>query len=536
MRQYILTLALFFLGSRQIAILWYQKQHEHALRASSGTRAQFNNSSNNRTSEVTVGANSVFSTGCGGYCVRTKHQLAANIQSQGCLVSSNESLSFESNDHGITIVVTVTDLLHRPCIECTIDAKLTDCPDNTDINCFTVFPEEIPHTADTGMIVTVFRMGNMAQPRTMRLLVALTSLSGVDQAIPDTRTCTYRVPGEAHVFTRAKFEQFFCTENKFVQLGIVELVSRMPAQPELPGCKQYLGSGVWDTDTQPVTHVNDSYQWREDRCKTLPLTLPQMFGENKNSVIVHLLFVGDSTLRNLFFDFALFLNGLSHTSPNDIGRTVVIAGGNQITAAFYETYGFYPVFERAHTNVTACCGEKTCAQRQRERAGKLGFVKLNHALNDMAKIPIGDHKFLILKSPAIHQGRAYVGEEEQNQIFRKLIRQVEVSSMAGKRFNVIWVSCTPTRDHHLPLELIDNRSNRRYQMHMNELTVLKSAHWILRLDVWNMTRLRRDRFYDMTHVYPSSSYAQSSRPRIIASSWSTMLKNIIWQRLSSELE
>jgi hypothetical protein len=277
---------------------------------------------------------------------------------------------------------------------------------------------------------------------------------------------------------------------------------------------QYTGIGSW---TQSAGH----YTWQESGCSSI---VNQAFKDCswKNTRVA---FVGDSVLRNLYYETAIWMDEnhkFEYAFPYAIKNM-----------QYFEEYGYYPLQSFKSSTDPRCCGETDCVQRQAARNGKLGLTALNSALGWLKGDPT-EGNVLVVHSPIVHTARAYVSDEQfRKQIIAILaaLRPRLAEAEHDRSLLTIWMSATSPREDITPEpSFMENGASRRYRLYMIEKEVLAGAPRALHhMDVWNMTRRRRDRYFDYTHVFPYPAYATKAgdHNRTISKAWVSMLDTII---------
>ena len=321
-----------------------------------------------------------------------------------------------------------------------------------------------------------------------------------------------------------------------------------------------------NTRSGVTTEVDDVYQWKEAGCVTEFVTAsrfaqcvrdatsqtktnmktttdetpqsnkwqPEASGgahatDEGRGAAPRIALLGDSTLRNVYYDLVLSLRGdealteqyslpykYKYTyTPRDKKRThktrtaaTATTATTRLEVSYFESYGYYPLQDT--TNPARGCGEDDFVRRQKGRVGRLGFDAMKRALEF-----VRDSGLLVMRSPAVHEARSYVSEQEHAAIVERMVRTVREAGMDDRR--VIWLGPTPLNEHH-PMDLarahategnikkswLDNRSERRARLAQVQERVFRRLRFRpRRIIVWDMAGTRSDRYFDDTHVYPA---------------------------------
>ena len=160
-------------------------------------------------------------------------------------------------------------------------------------------------------------------------------------------------------------------------------------------------------------------------------------------------FVGDSTLRNLFGEWVAW----AQDKPCTYGNIPYSWSHGSVQAKYFETYGYYPLKSFSSKDDKACCGEPDCVHRQQARVPRLGFPALKRALGWPGAVDYGT--VLIIRSPIVHQARAYASDEEHMAIVEKIISKVKPG--IKKRILTMWVSATSHEPMSLKKKYMENR-------------------------------------------------------------------------------
>ena len=210
-----------------------------------------------------------------------------------------------------------------------------------------------------------------------------------------------------------------------------------------------------------------------------------------------------------------------------------------LTACYMLRAGSYYPIHAMRRHQRSQCGEAKARQRQAARQGRLGLQVLQLALQWLT-IPAAKHGVLVLRSPAVHSARSYVSDAEYEASMRRLIELVG-SSFHGL---TLWMSPTPPRELSTPSKWFDNRRERRRQLMDIDQRLLEEYRqeqsaaargWRFQpvfVDTWTPLETRSDRYFDETHVFPSSSYptTPSDFPRLLASTQNSFVMSCVCAR------
>jgi hypothetical protein len=96
-----------------------------------------------------------------------------------------------------------------------------------------------------------------------------------------------------------------------------------------------------------------------------------------------------------------------------------------------------------------------------------------------------------------------VSDEEHMAIVEKIISKVKPG--IKKRILTMWVSAISHEPMSLKKKYMENRQARRHRMHLMESKFVEKVEGLSLLALWNMTVGRHDRFWDGSHVFPTSN-------------------------------
>lgn len=394
----------------------------------------------------------------------------------------------QTKNNKLVVSIIVTDNHFNPCERCSIRAFLWS-PN------IRVYSEHGILTDENGKSDLVFYSDTKI--REMELYVAISSLTDTHKITPNSE-CIYS-NGVSNMDRNTLLQNICQHEHKYV--GIVQTTFSQLDHGITTVCSDFSGNGYWSLNLDTYTDVSDLYQWKEKDCFVSKLTLDDL----KNNLLpnTRIAFVGDSVMLNIYSDFYLFTKGIVDHFGQNIEKDSTIA--NIVELKAFKTYGYYAFPNR-------CCGEPDCVTRQEQRAPNMGFEKLDMAKAWLSK---SENCILVLKSPVIHQGRAYVTGEMHIESVKRILEELK-----DIKCRIIWVSATPMGSHIFnKYKYADNRSDRRWLMHVQEKELVANVENIIWLDIWNMFWTRKDRYRDITHVYPV-------KHRILTSTVTSMLKHL----------
>jgi len=381
------------------------------------------------------------------------------------------------------------------CSHCYIEAKLSD----TD-SC--IYNEYGSTTSADGIVHLIFKSDTRV--KAMTISFAVTSIHNAYNVIPKDH-CVYSA---SKTFKRANLLNYIC-QKEYTDVATIPVrfdvaESEKALESEKAKCDSFDGSGMWATGIKPYSDVVDKYIWKQEGCRIPHITVSEFM--NNLKLGTKIAFIGDSILGNIYTDFKLFLNDeKSNLYLRNSGTGMTF--DRSIEFNYFKTYGYYKFNGQ-------CCGESDCLVRQRARKGNYGFEKLQKM---KAYLEGNAQCTIIIKSPVVHHSRAYVTEKQHMETINNIISELT----KFKSCRIIWVSATPMGTHMFDKnKFLDNRSDRRWKLHVKEKQMVTQENNIIFMDVWSMFWTRKDRFYDVTHVYPVT-------PRIIPSTVTAMLKLII---------
>ncbi len=375
-------------------------------------------------------------------------------------------------------------------------------------------------TDKVGRLKLTFRVGSFngiskKEACSLYLFASVYSIRGVETSVVNSSTCQWSLAGDndtARKFTDTEIWSGFCTLNE-VKPVLGAGAIQMPASSPVDSCTPaFRGEGRWDVDLAQDRKTT-LYNWRPGGCPLPPLT---SFCSSKKMRIA---FVGDSILRNLFFEWVAW----AEDKPCTYGNIPYSWNHSSMQAQYFETYGYYPLKSFSSSDDKTCCGEPDCVRRQQARAPRLGFPALKRALEWLGEVDYGT--VLIVRSPIVHQARAYVSDEEHMAIVGKIISKVKLGIKQRKL--TIWVSATSHEPRSLKKKYMENRQARRYRMHLMESKLVEKVKGLSLLSLWNMSVGRHDRFWDGSHVFPTNNRPYS---HTIGRTWVAMLNSVLIER------
>ena len=437
-----------------------------------------------------------------------------------------ETVRHWNNAHWLMFSVVVHQADGRVCVGCSVDAVLRTPILNEKMTIEVVSDYTPELTGLDGRVTLHFKVGTF-NVSSLELLAGVSSIRGMDAAVVDPLTCLWSgTNGDVNI-SHKRFLAGMCTQYVLKQVAKSALVLTSPRattkKPKETPCQQYLGLGIWDVR-------EGRYEWKENGCSTLTYPYKKCTANGtKMHSRVRIAFVGDSVLRNLFYEWSSWAMG----TTGGFGNMKYTWHDSIVEARYFETYGYYPIKHFSSPNDPSCCGETDCVRRQKAREHREGFTKLQDALRWLEEVEGkgGWGTALLVRSPVIHQARAYVSDVTHSEVVTKMINMLKPGLSVNAR-TTIWVSATSRRDHHIKGLYIENRQARRYRLHCIEMDLLSRVSAILglrQLNLWDMTRGRRDRYFDETHVWPTYRMAVPFL-HTISKTWTDMLNTMLIQR------
>ena len=182
---------------------------------------------------------------------------------------------------------------------------------------FDVFALPVMSRAGSESVELRFRMGPewWQQPASQWQLNGLiASINFVDEALPIPtvpQQCGYTIGSGTQILSHSTVWSSFYPEAPYSTIASHLQLPQRSNKPfhhteeGEPFCASYNGAGHWrhaQTANERHTDVPDIYQWKEDGCRTKSIGR-EAFSKCLVKHSGRMAFVGDSTLRNLFYDF-----------------------------------------------------------------------------------------------------------------------------------------------------------------------------------------------------------------------------------------
>ena len=405
-------------------------------------------------------------------------------------------LSQKAGKDTLHLKLQVKSVTMIPCAYCRIEAMLK--------NNIEIFNQYGAITDSNGVTSLVFKSDTSIEQ--MHLYMAVSSINNFHNVMPND-SCAYYNEHNNVITTRKILIENICQKKYQKLIKINTNFQKTPRRDLLCNSSSFIeNNGMWSTTQKSYTDVGDIYTWKFDNC----VIKHESTSSFKKRILANtkIVFIGDSVMGNFYVDFVLFL--LDKTKDvadrmNLRNRGFKFGQGREIK--YFRTYGFYTFNGR-------CCNEPDCKTRQIARKPYMGFEQMRH----MKQWLIGASKCTIfIHSPIIHQARAYVTNEEHIRAVKQILQQIK-----SIKCRLFWLSTTPMsyHDQYDKNKFVDNRSDRRYRLHLLEKEILQSQKQIYWIDLWDMFWTRKDRYKDVTHVYPVN-------PRILSSTVSAMFKVLL---------
>jgi len=223
-----------------------------------------------------------------------------------------QDVSFKSGQ--IVVNVSIHSAQGGSCWGCAFDVKLVSRDSKI------VMFGTVASISDSGLQAK-FRPGTVHVEavwiNSLNLYVALIAVNDADSALPVPTHClTYSAHGVT--MSRDKVIDYTCTKAPYQRVGVLkvppEVLKAAPGEGEAL-CQLYTGHGAWNIGDYSTHGIADSYQWKEDGCMTSSLSADAFIKAASHQGQERIAFVGDSVMRNLFWDFLLFLTKKTNSSP-----------------------------------------------------------------------------------------------------------------------------------------------------------------------------------------------------------------------------